>query len=107
MLSIAAASMLFAGVGIASAQNENASSPSWTPAQGQTLITTYQTMHYAPYNDPALNPQMGVVLPETVHVYALPDSMNGAAYSSYSYGMINDHPVIVETTTRRVVHTWN
>jgi hypothetical protein len=24
----------------------------------------------------------------------------------YSYGIVNDHPVAVERTTRQVVHTW-
>jgi hypothetical protein len=99
--------MLFACVGIAAAQNEAPATPSWAPAQGQTLITTYTERHYVPYNDPSLSPEAGMVLPETVRVYPMPDSMNGAAYSSYSYGMVNDHPVVVETTTRRVVHTWD
>jgi hypothetical protein len=106
-LPIAAASLLFAGVGVASAQNESPTSPSWTPAQGRTLTTTYQTRHYQPYADPSMHPEMGMVLPETVHVYPMPEGMNGAAYSRYSYGMINDHPVVVETTTRKVVHTWD
>ena len=99
--------MLLAGVGVASAQSETPAMPSWTPQQGHTLVTTYTERHYVPYNDPALSPQAGMVLPETVHVYPMPDTMNGPAYSRYSYGMVNDHPVVVETTTRRVVHTWN
>jgi hypothetical protein len=24
----------------------------------------------------------------------------------YRYGIINDHPVVVESTTRKVVHSW-
>jgi Protein of unknown function (DUF1236) len=107
LLSVAAASMLFAGVGMASAQNEASTTPSGTPAQGQTLITTYTERHYVPYNDPALNPEAGMVLPETVRVYPMPDTMNGAAYSNYSYAMVNNHPVVVVTTTRKVVHAWN
>jgi hypothetical protein len=107
LLSVAAASMLFASVAAASAQSEGASLPAWTAEQGQTLTTTYQTMHYEPYADPSLQPEVGMVLPQTVHVYPMPDGMNSAAYSGYSYGMVNDHPVVVVTTTREVVHSWN
>jgi hypothetical protein len=107
LLSIAAASMFVAGVGVASAQVENPAKPSWTTGQGQTLTTTYQSMHYAPYSDPSMHPKVGMVLPETVHVYPMPDSMHGPAYSNYRYGMVNDHPVVVESTTRRVVHSWD
>jgi hypothetical protein len=107
LLSIAAASMLVASVGIASAQNENPTQPSWTTTQGETLTTTYRSMHYTPYADPSMHPQVGMVLPNTVKVYPLPDGMSGAQYSGYSYGMVNDQPVVVVTTTRKVVHTWN
>jgi uncharacterized protein DUF1236 len=107
LLSIATASMLFAGVGAVWAQNEAPATPSWTSAQGQTLVTTYTERHYVPYNDPSMTPEAGMVLPETVHVYPMPDTMNGAAYSNYSYAMVNNHPVVVVTTTRKVVHAWN
>ena len=89
------------------AQNEAPATPSWTSAQGQTLVTTYTERHYVPYNDPSMTPEAGMVLPETVHVYPMPDTMNGAAYSNYSYAMVNNHPVVVVTTTRKVVHAWN
>jgi hypothetical protein len=75
LLPIAAAIVLSASVGVASAQ-ENPAKQSWTTTQGETLTTTYRMMHYAPYNDPAMHPQTGMVLPGTVHVYLLPESMN-------------------------------
>jgi hypothetical protein len=108
LLSAAAAAMLFAGVGVASAQSEgSASVPAWTAEQGQTLTANYEQMHYESLNDPALHPEVGTVLPDTVHVYPLPDGMTGVAYKSYSYAMVNDHPVVVVTTTRKVVYGWN
>jgi hypothetical protein len=107
VFSIAAASLLFAGVSAASAQPEGAQSPSWTANQGQTMITTYHSRHYSSYDDPSMHPEVGMVLPQAVHVYPMPDGMQGPAYTTYRYGMINDHPVVVESTTRRVVHTWD
>jgi len=107
LITVAAASVLFAGIGVAAAQVETPATPSWTPAQSQTMITTYHSRHYSAYSDPAMQPRVGMVLPDTVQVYPLPDSMQGPAYSHYRYGMINDHPVVVESTTRKVVHTWN
>jgi hypothetical protein len=107
LITIAAASVFVASVGVAAAQVEAPATPSWTPAQSQTMITTYHSRHYSAYSDPAMQPRVGMVLPETVQVYPLPDSMQGPAYSHYHYGMINDQPVVVESTTRKVVHTWN
>jgi hypothetical protein len=107
LLSVAAATVLLASVGVAAAQPENPAKPDWTASQGQTLTTTYHSRHYSSYNDPSMRPQVGMVLPETVHVYPMPEDMTGPAYSNYRYGMINDHPVVVESTTRKVVHTWD
>lgn len=72
LLSLAAASMLFASVVGASAQTEAPAAPTWPPAQGQTLITTYTERHYVPYNEPSLSPEIGMLPPETVHVYPMP-----------------------------------
>jgi hypothetical protein len=108
LLSVAAAAVLFASVGIASAQSEGgASVPAWTAEQGQALTANYEKMRYESFNDPALASEVGTVLPNTVHVYPLPDGMTGVAYKSYSYAMVNDHPVVVITTTRKVVYGSN
>jgi len=101
-----AVSMLFAGTGLALAQQE-ATPPSWTPAQGAIMTEYSTTKHYTAYKDPSFTPTVGMELPASVQLYALPDTMKSPTADRYQYGMVNDHPVVVESTTRKVVHTWN
>jgi hypothetical protein len=107
LLSIAATSVFVAGVGLASAQTTSSSSTTtWTNDQG-TVIREYSTTnHYNSFSDPNLNPNVGTELPSSVPLYPLPQTLNVPQASTYSYSIINDRPVVVERTTRRVVHTW-
>ena len=107
LLSVAAATMFLTGVGLASAQSESPSEPSWNANDGALMTQHYTTMKYTTYQDSSMHPVVGMVLPDAVTVYDMPDSMNGPQYKRYRYGMINGHPVVVETTTRKVVHTWD
>jgi hypothetical protein len=106
LLSIAAATMFLGGVGLALADGE-AAVPTWDAAQGTTLTQYSTTMKYTSSVDPNMTSTVGTVLPDTVTVYPLPESMKIPSADRYRYGMINDHPVVVETTTRKVVHNWN
>ncbi len=106
-LSIATASVLFAGAGLAFAQSETPSQPTWKSNQGQMMTQYSTTMHYQSYMDPSLNPRVGMVLPDKVTVYELPGDMNVPSATEYRYGMINNHPVVIDTTTRKIVHTWD
>ena len=47
-----------------------------------------------------------MILPNNVTVYEMPATMTGMPTGQYSYTMINNNPVVVETTTRKVMHTW-
>jgi hypothetical protein len=107
LLSIAAALMFLAGVGLASAQSEVPSEATWNANQGALMTTHYTSMKYTSFKDPNMTPTVGMVLPDSVKVYALPDTMQSPTASRFQYGMVNDHPVVVETTSRKVVHTWN
>ena len=106
LLSIAAASMLLAGVGFASAQEGASSPPEWKPNHGTMMMEYSTTKKYSSFMDPNLTPAVGTELPGTVTLYDLPDTMNIPASTRYRYGMVNNRPVVVETTTRKVVHTW-
>ena len=53
-----------------------------------------------------MKPTVGMQLPQTVTVYPLPATVTVKTPDMYSYGMINDQPVIIERTTRKVVHVW-
>jgi Protein of unknown function (DUF1236) len=107
LLSVAAASLFLAGGGLAFAQSEAHSEQSWTAAQGPMMTEYSTTKHYISFKDPTLTPTIGMELPATVQLYALPDTMKSPTADRYQYGMVNDHPVVVETTTRKIVHTWN
>ena len=107
LFSIVTASVLLSGAGLASAQTTTTTTTTqWTPAQG-TAITQYSTTQkYQSFSDPTMMPSVGMVLPGTVTVYPLPETVVAPSPGSYSYSIINNQPVVVDTTTRRVVHTW-
>lgn len=106
LLSTSAVALLLAGFGIASAQTTSTTTSTWTTDQG-TVIRDYSTSRkYTPFIDPSLEPNVGVVLPGTVMVYPLPDSMKVPEPDRYSYSIINNRPVVVERSSRKVIHTW-
>src|SRR5208337_885995 len=106
LFSIVTASALLAGAGLASAQTTTTTTTQWTPAQGTAIIEYSTTQKYQSFSDPAMKPTIGMVLPQTVTVYPLPATVVAPSPGSYSYSIINNEPVVVDTTTRKVVHTW-
>jgi hypothetical protein len=104
---MAIASALLASVGVASAQTTTQTTTSWTNDQGAVIRNYSTTQKYSSFNDPALKPDVGVALPGTVTIYPLPDTVKVETPDRYSYGIVNEHPVVVERTTRKVVHTWD
>lgn len=104
LLTIAAAALL-ASAGLASAQTTTTTT-TWTTEQGPALRTYSTTEHYTNYSDPALRPSVGTMLPTGVQIYPLPQMFAAPDRETYSYGIVNDNPVIVERTTRKVIHTW-
>lgn len=105
-LSLFAASMLIAGVGLASAQTSTTTT-TWTTDQGAAITAYSTTQKYTSFNDPALKPAIGMALPGAVTVYPLPGTVTVTTPERYSYGIVNGHNVIVDRSTRQVVHTWN
>ncbi len=106
LLSTITASMLLAG-GIAFAQTTSTTTTTWTSDQG-TAMTEYSTSQkYASFTDPTMQPTVGFVVPATVSMYALPETIKVEEPAQYNYAIINGHPVIVDRVTRKVVHTWN
>jgi hypothetical protein len=98
--------MLLAGVGVASAQMSSSTTTTWSNDQGSGLREYSTTRHYQSYRDPAWHAQVGVELPSSASVYPLPETMHVPSAERYSYSIINNEPVVVERTTRRVIHTW-
>ncbi len=107
LFSIVAASVMLAGIGLASAQtNSTTTTTTWTNDQGAMIRQYSTTKHYSSFSDPSLKPDVGMELPGTLTLYPLPQTVVVPDADSYSYAIINDQPVVVERTTRKVVHTW-
>ena len=104
LFSIVTASALLAGAGLAGAQTSTTTTTTWTPEQG-TAITQYSTtQHYQSNSEPTVT--VGTVLPQAVTVYPLPPTVQVPSPDSYSYSIVNNQPVVVDRTTRQVVHVW-
>jgi len=78
----------------------------WSPAEGSELTQSWTTNRYAPVAAPDVQPSVGVVLPSSVTVYPLPPQMQVPDPQMYSYSVIDNRPVVVERSTRRIVHVW-
>lgn len=104
ILSLATATVLLAGVGVASAQTTIATT-TWTNEHG-TVIREYSTVQkYTPFVDPAFKVQVGTVLPGTVTVAPLPPTIVVPQRETYRYAIINNTPVVVDSG-RKVIHLW-
>jgi hypothetical protein len=106
LFSMAAVSVLLAGAAMAADMTTSTSS-TWTNDEGTTLHEYSTTKHYNSVNDPSMHVTVGASLPSTVTVYPLPDTMKVPSAEKYSYSIVNEHPVVVERSTRKVVHTWD
>jgi hypothetical protein len=108
LLSVAAASMFLAGVGIAAAQSTTSTtSESWTTGQGKSFSDYSTSKKYNSYSDPKFKATMGEEAPSGMTLHEIPDSMKLHSADRYRYGMINDHPVVVEQSSHKIVHSWD
>lgn len=106
LLSTVAAAALFATIGIASAQTSTTTT-TWTDSYGNTMREYSTTQKYKSVDDPSMRPQIGMVLPGTVTVHPLPETIVVPKRESYSYSIINNQPVVVERDSRKVIHVYN
>jgi hypothetical protein len=106
LFSIVAASALLAGLGLASAQTTTTTTTTWSTDQGGVIREYSTTKKYGSYSDPSFNATVGVELPGAVTLYPLPETVVVEQPDRYSYGIVNDHPVVVERSSRKVVHSW-
>jgi hypothetical protein len=94
------------GLAVAQTSTTTTTTQSFSPQHG-TIIREYsQTKNYNSFNDPSVETRVGVVLPGTVTLHPLPDTIKVPQAESYSYSIVNNRPVVVERSTRRVIHTW-
>ena len=107
LLSIVTAAALLSGAGAAMAQTTTTTTTTWTNDQGAAITQYSTTQHYQSFTDPNLNVTVGTPLPSTVTIYPLPPTVVVPQADTYSYSIVNNHPIVIERTTRKVVHTWN
>lgn len=88
------------------AQTSTTSTTTWTDDQGAAITTYSTTQKYPSITDPAMQPAIGMTLPETVTVYSLPETLKVQDNDRYRYGIINNHSVLIDRSTRKVVHIW-
>ncbi len=105
LLSVVAATALLAGAGIATAQTSTTTT--WTNDYGTTIRQHSTTQKYESYNDAKIRPQIGMALPDTVVVRPLPETIVVPKRETYSYGIVNNQPVIVERENRKVIHVYD
>ena len=97
--------MMVAGLGLTAAQIPPVTA--WTAEHGHTIRTHSATRNDVTFTDPTLKPTIGVRLPARVTTYPLPDTIKVPSADSYNYSIVNERPVVVERTTRMVIHTWD
>lgn len=78
----------------------------WSPDEGQTLTQSWTTGGYAAPATTVAVPATGAVLPQTITAYPLPQTVTVPDRENYQYTVIDNRPVVIERTTRRVVHVW-
>jgi ABC-type nitrate/sulfonate/bicarbonate transport system substrate-binding protein len=107
----AVAAAFLSSAGVAAAQTDSTTTTttttSWSPDYGAQLNQYYATNGYAPITDPNVQVLVGAPLPPSVTFYPLPPTIRVPDADRYSYTVINRHPVVVDRTTRRVIHTWD
>ena len=106
LLSVVAATALLASAA-ASAQTSTTTTTTWKDEFGTTIRQHSTTQSYKSFDDPALRPQIGMALPDTVVVHPLPETIVVPRRESFSYGIINNQPVIVERDSRKVIRVYD
>ena len=102
----AAAAVLLSAGGALAADVSTTTTTTWTNEDGAMVREQSVTKHYRPVTDPSIEVKEGVELPSKVEVYDLPETIKVPQRDSYSTVIVNDHPVVIEKRTRRVVHVW-
>lgn len=101
-----AVAALASSIGVAAAQTSTTTTTTFSAQDGTVIREHSTTQKHTSFSDPNLNPSVGVVLPGTVQLHPLPPSVRVTTPEAYSYTIVNNRPIVVERTTRRVVHSF-
>lgn len=101
------ATALFTGTGLASAQHQG--EVRFSREHGHVIREYATGQGHRSLQSPDIHVRVGEPLHGSVDVHPLPESLRQHVPSGhqYGYGIVNDHPVIVEHSTRRVIHSFD
>lgn len=102
LLVLAISAVLFASASSASAQ-----SFSYMPEHGRMLHEHATTQHHGSVQDPSFHAHVGAIVPGSIEIHPLPGSIGHPHASEHGYAIVNDHPVVVEHSSRRVIHSFD
>jgi hypothetical protein len=108
---------LLAGVTVASAQTvvtpphgteRHGGGVTFSPEHGNVIRQHATTQHYQSVHEPSFHGQVGATLPGSVQFHSLPDALVTKLPTArqHQYAIVNDRPVIVDPSTRRVIHAF-
>lgn len=110
LYSVAITVLLSATAGGATAQHHHdGDTPTFTSEHRQMLQEHSSHQHYNSFRDPHFHAHAGAIVPEAVELHPLPDTLatRMPQGSHYEYGVVNDRPVIVDHSSRRVIHHFD
>ncbi len=100
------ASLAAAPASFAQTATTTTTTTTWTDDQGAQLNQSWTTQKYTAVTVPNMQPSVGMVVPDSVTFYPVPETVMIPNRENYEYSVINSRPVVVERTTRKVVHVW-
>jgi len=109
IFSIAGSAFLLASAGVATAQHHHDGAPTFTTEHREMLHQHFRHQHYSSFRDPHFHAHVGDVVPDAMELHPLPDTLATRVPhgSHYGYGLLNERPVIVDHSTRRVIHHFD
>lgn len=106
LLSAVAAAVLISGSALAQSATTTTTTSTWTDEYGNMIRQESVTKKFDPIVDPKIEARVGATLPQTITVHPLPSTIRVEQPDRYAYVIVNDDPVIVEKSSRRVIHVY-
>ena len=80
----------------------------FSPEHGSMIRQHATSQHYQSYQEPGFHARVGATVPSSAHLHPLPDGLVAQIPSarSHQYSVVNDRYVIVDPSTRRIVHAF-
>lgn len=106
LLSAVAAVLILASVGASAQQSDTAAVPQWTKEQGVAIRAYSETQKDVPFFDPNLKLEEGIELPQNATLHLIPETLKVGSPDLHAYSIVNDRAVLVDRSTRKVIHIW-